>query len=118
MFNYLTSGENFPAEMNQWEVFIAALVRDRDQIGAIMDNLEQHWAETRSLTTWILILWFIFSMGIFFFANSLNSITFFGWPFGFYMAAQGSLVIFVVLIVVLNIKQEKIDDKYGLAEEQ
>ena len=118
MFNYLTSGENFPAEMNQWEVFIAALVRDRDQIGAIMDNLEQHWAETRSLTTWILILWFIFSMGIFFFANSLNSITFFGWPLGFYMAAQGSLVIFVVLIVVLNIKQEKIDDKYGLAEEQ
>ena len=118
MNNYLTSGENFPAEMNQWEVFIAALVMDRDQIGAIMDNLEQHWAETRSLTTWILILWFIFSMGIFFFANSLNSITFFGWPFGFYMAAQGSLVIFVVLIVVLNIKQEKIDDKYGLAEEQ
>ena len=104
--------------MNQWEVFIAALVRDIDQIGAIMDNLEQHWAETRSLTTWILILWFIFSMGIFFFANSLNSITFFGWPFGFYMAAQGSLVIFVVLIVVLNIKPEKIDDKYGLAEEQ
>ena len=83
-----------------------------------MDNLEQHCAETRSLTTWILILWFIFSMGIFFFADSLNSITFFGWPFGFYMDAQGSLVIFVVLIVVLNIKQEKIDDKYGLAEEQ
>ena len=83
-----------------------------------MDNLEQHWAETRSLPTWILILWFVFSMGIFFFANSLNSITFFGWPFGFYMAAQGSLVIFVVLIVVLNAKQEKIDDKYGIAEEQ
>jgi len=114
--HYLKCGENFPAEMNQWEVFIAALVRGRDHIGGIMDNLEQHWAETRSLTTWILILWFIFSMGIFFFANSLNSLTFFGWPFGFYMAAQGSLVIFVVLIVVLNIKQEKIDDKYGLAE--
>jgi len=104
--------------MYQWEVFIAALVSDRDQIGAIMDNLEQHWAETRGLTTWILILWFIFSMGIFFFANSLNSITFFGWPFGFYMAAQGSLVIFVVLIVVLNFKQEKIDEKYGVAENE
>ena len=83
-----------------------------------MDNIEQHWAATRSLTTWILILWFIFSMGIFVFANSLNSLTFFGWAFGFYMAAQGSLVIFDVLILVLNIKQEKIDDKYGLAEEQ
>ena len=94
------------------------MVRDRDQIGAIVDNLEQHWAETRSLTTWILILWFIFSMGIFFFANSLNSFTFFGWPFGFYMAAQGSLVIFVVLIVVLNTKTEKIDEKYGVAENE
>ena len=104
--------------MNQWEVFNATLVRNLDQIGVIMDNLEQHWAETRSLTTWILILWFIFSMVIFFFANSLNSFTFFGWPFGFYMAAQGSLVIFVVLIVVLNAKQEKIDDKYGLAEDE
>ena len=104
--------------MNQWEVFNATLVRNWDQIGVIMDNLEQHWAETRSLTTWILILWFIFSMGIFFFANSLNSLTFFGWPLGFYMAAQGSLVIFVVLIVVLNVKQEKIDEKYGLAEDE
>ena len=83
-----------------------------------MSDLEQHWAETRSLTTQILIVWFIFSMGIFFFADSLNSMTFFGWPLGFYMAAQGSLVIFVVLIVVLNTKQEKIDEKYGVAEDE
>ncbi|GIS85246.1 MAG: hypothetical protein CM1200mP16_15460 [Nitrospina sp.] len=58
-------------------------------------------------------------MGIFFFANfPFKSFTFFGWPFGFYMAAQGFLVIFVVLIVVLNTKQEKIDDKYGVAESE
>ena len=58
-------------------------------------------------------------MGIFFFvADSLNSMTFFGWPLGFYMAAQGSHVIFVVLIVVLNTNQEKIDEKYGVAEDE
>ena len=34
------------------------------------------------------------------------------------MAAQGSLVIFVVLIVVLNSKQEKIYEKYGVAEDE
>ena len=56
--------------------------------------------------------------GNLFFADSLNSMTFFGWPLGFYMAAQGSLVIFVVLIVVLNTKQEKIDEKYGVAEDE
>ena len=83
-----------------------------------MADLEQHWAETRGLTFWILILWFIFSFGIFFFTDSLNSFNFFGWPFGFYMAAQGSLIIFVLLIVVLNSKQEKIDEKYGVAEDE
>ena len=56
--------------------------------------------------------------GNLFFANSLNSFTFFGWPFGFYMAAQGSLMIFVILIVVLNFKQEKIDEKFGVAEDE
>jgi putative solute:sodium symporter small subunit len=34
------------------------------------------------------------------------------------MAAQGSLAIFVVLILVLNTMQEKIDEKYGLAEDE
>jgi len=45
-------------------------------MGAIMGDLEQHWAETRSLTTWILIVWFIFSMGIVFFRGfpKLNDI--------------------------------------------
>jgi putative solute:sodium symporter small subunit len=101
-----------------WKVFVAALVQQRDQMGAKMADLEQHWAETRGLTTWILILWFIVSIGIVFFANALNSVTFFGWPFGFYMAAQGSLMIFVILIVVLNFKQEKIDEKFGVAEDE
>jgi len=56
--------------------------------------------------------------GNLFFADSLNTMTFFGWPFGFYMAAQGSLMIFVILIVVLNFKQEKIDEKFGVAEDE
>jgi putative solute:sodium symporter small subunit len=34
------------------------------------------------------------------------------------MAAQGSLMIFVILIVVLNFKQEKIDEKFGVAEDE
>lgn len=78
---------------------------------------EAHWAKTRNLTIVILILWFIFSFGVHWFADGLNAITFMGFPLGYYMAVQGSLAIFVVLIFVHNWLQDKIDDDAGLGEE-
>jgi len=51
------------------------------------------------------------------FAASLNSVTFFGWPLGFYMAAQGSEVVFVITLFWFVKTQDKIDRDCGLAEE-
>jgi len=76
-----------------------------------------HWAKTKSLTISVLVIWFIFSFGVHWFADSLNSISFLGFPLGFYMAAQGSLIIFVVLIFYLAHRQNKIDEEFGVAEE-
>jgi putative solute:sodium symporter small subunit len=76
-----------------------------------------HWAKTKRLTIIVLIIWFIFSFGVHWFADSLNSISFIGFPLGFYMAAQGSLIVFVVLIWYLTRAQQKIDDETGVAEE-
>ena len=59
---------------------------------------EAHWAKTKSLTFTVLVLWFIFSFVVHWFADSLNAFSFLGFPLGFYMAAQGSLAIFVILI--------------------
>jgi putative solute:sodium symporter small subunit len=79
---------------------------------------DAHWAKTRNLTITILILWFIFSFVVHWFAESLNAITFMGFPLGYYMAVQGSLIIFVVLIFVQNWIQDKIDDESGFSEEK
>ena len=76
----------------------------------------RHWAKTKNLTIITLIIWFIFSFGIHWFADSLNSMNFIGFPLGFYMAAQGSLVVFVVLIFWLTRTQNKIDEEFGVAE--
>jgi putative solute:sodium symporter small subunit len=40
-----------------------------------------------------------------------------GFPLGFYMAAQGSLIIFVILIFWFAKKQNQIDEEAGLHEE-
>ncbi len=54
---------------------------------------EAHWAKTKGLMITTLIIWFIFSYLVHWFADSLNAVSFLGFPLGFYMAAQGSLVI-------------------------
>ena len=72
-----------------------------------------HWRKTRKLTIVVLIVWAIFALGIHWFATELNEITFIGFPLGYYMAAQGSLIVFVLLIFFQNWRQDAIDDEFG-----
>ena len=78
---------------------------------------EGHWIKTRKLTIWVLVVWAIFSLVVHWFANSLNGISFIGFPLGYYFAVQGSLIIFVLTIFIQNNLQDKIDADSGLTEE-
>ena len=77
-----------------------------------------HWAKTKTLTIITLVIWFIFSFGVHWFADNLNAYSFIGFPLGFYMAAQGSLIVFVLLIFWLSYRQGKIDEEFNVAEEE
>ncbi|PKP81541.1 MAG: DUF4212 domain-containing protein [Alphaproteobacteria bacterium HGW-Alphaproteobacteria-2] len=78
---------------------------------------EAHWAKTRNLMWVALAIWAFFSFIIHFFVSALNGVTFLGFPLGFYMAAQGSLIVFVLLIFWFAHKQNKIDEEFGVAED-
>lgn len=80
------------------------------------DAKTQHWQKTRNLTFLILILWFIFAIVVPWMAGSLNSMTFLGFPLGYYMCVQGSLIAFVLMIWFQNWRQEAIDDEFGVSE--
>ncbi|MEM7072716.1 MAG: DUF4212 domain-containing protein [Pseudomonadota bacterium] len=75
---------------------------------------EVHWEKTRSLTIIVLVIWFVFSFLVHWFARGLNELSFLGFPLGYYFAVQGSLIVFVVLIFVQNWRQDKIDDETGI----
>lgn len=77
---------------------------------------EGHWRKTRNLTFLVLFIWFIFSMVIPWNANALNSMSFLGFPLGYYMCVQGSLIVFVLLIFFHNWRQDAIDDEFGVGE--
>lgn len=72
-----------------------------------------HWEKTRTTTWIVLVIWFIFSIVVPWFAKELDAFTFLGFKLGYYMVVQGSLIVFVLLIVVHNIRQDTIDAEYG-----
>ncbi len=75
-----------------------------------------HWAKTRSLTFIVLALWATFGLVVPWFAKELDTMSFIGFELGYYFVVQGSLIVFVLLIVVQNLLQDGIDDAYGSGE--
>ena len=77
-----------------------------------------HWQRTKNLMIVHLIIWFVFSYLIHFIADALYPINFLGWPLNYYMAAQGSLIVFVVQLFLFAKQQHAIDVKFGVAEQE
>lgn len=76
-----------------------------------------YWNKTRNLMLFMLALWIFFSFIVHMFVEQLNSIVILGFPLGFYMAAQGSLIAFVVMLFWFARSQNAIDEEYGVDEE-
>lgn len=77
-----------------------------------------YWAKTSGLMWTVLAMWFIAGFGIHIFAPSLNAIHVLGFPLGFYFAAQGSLIVFVVGLFWFARRQNQIDESFGVQEDE
>ena len=84
-----------------------------------VENNEAHWTATRNLMLKHLGVWVFFGYIIHFFVVPLNHIhiPILGFPLGFYMAAQGSLIAFVVMLFLFARQQDAIDREFGVAED-
>jgi putative solute:sodium symporter small subunit len=78
---------------------------------------EAYWRKTSGLMWLMLAIWFVFSFGVHVFAPSLNPIHVLGFPLAFYMAAQGSLIAFVVALFWFAKRQNEIDEEHGVQED-
>lgn len=79
-------------------------------------NQRAYWRKTLVLTGWLLSLWFGVTFGVAFFAREL-SFSFFGWPFSFWVGAQGSLVVYVLIVAVYARAMGKLDEAHGMGED-
>ena len=58
----------------------------------------QYWRRNLRLTGSLTCIWLLVTFGLSYFAGSAAHIVWFGWPLPFYMAAQGTLIIYVLSV--------------------
>ena len=73
-------------------------------------------AGTLYLTGVLLVIWFLVTFGVAFFARELT-FSFFGWPFSFWVGAQGALIVYMVLIWYYARTMNRLDQEHNVAEE-
>ena len=82
------------------------------------EDLDAYWRENKRLMIITLFIWAIVSYGAAVIASGLNNIIIFGFPMGYYMGAQGALIVFVILNIIYSSMMNQIDKKYELHEEE
>jgi len=82
------------------------------------DDRRAYWRQNIKYLAMLLSIWFLVSYGAgILFVDALNKINLGGFPLGFWLAQQGSIYVFIVLIFVYVKLMNKLDAKYGVEEE-
>jgi putative solute:sodium symporter small subunit len=77
---------------------------------------DQYFKEKNRYMAMYLVIWLVSSFGVVLFAERLSTISLNGFPFHYFMGAQGSIVIFIILLYVNAKVSDGIDKKYGIDE--
>lgn len=74
-----------------------------------------YWRANLRVMAVLLAVWFLASYvpGIFF-VERLNKLHVGGFPLGFWFAQQGSILVFVVLILIYALWMDRLDRRYGV----
>ena len=81
-------------------------------------STDSYWSESLKLVGKLLSIWFFVSFGCgILLKDYLDQFSIGGAPLGFWMAQQGSIICFVILLVVYARWMNKLDEKYGFGEE-
>jgi putative solute:sodium symporter small subunit len=94
-----------------------SLVKQEVTAMKVSENHQRYWQKNLRITAILLAIWFVVTFVVSYYARDL-SFNFFGWPFSFWMGAQGSLVIYVAIIAFYASYMNKLDQEHGVAEEE
>jgi putative solute:sodium symporter small subunit len=76
---------------------------------------QQHWSRIKRLTLALLLVWITVTFVAIYFSRSLEFV-FLGWPFNYWMVAQGSLIVYFHITVIYAWQARRLDKRFGLEE--
>lgn len=80
-------------------------------------NQAAYWRSTKRVTLSLLLVWFLVSFGAgILFRDFLDQFSIGTAPLGFWFAQNGSIYVFLVLIIIYCIRMTQLERKYGIQE--
>jgi putative solute:sodium symporter small subunit len=76
---------------------------------------QRHWRRTLALTAALLAVGFAVSFVVPWFARDLD-FDFLGWPFSYWVASQGALLVFLIIVWVYAWAMDRVDGELGADE--
>ncbi len=82
----------------------------------VTKNQSEYWRRNLRLTGVLLAIWFLSTFVVIWYARELNEWVIAGFPLAFYMGAQGSLIIYLLVIWFYARRMDQLDQAYGVDE--
>jgi len=80
---------------------------------AVLGARSRHWQRTRRLSFVLLALWLAATFCSVFFARELAALSLFGWPLSFYLAAQGTALVYLAIVGAYAAGVHHFDRRYA-----
>ena len=81
-------------------------------------DVKKYWKSNLKILGSLLIVWFVVSFGFgILYVDELDKISIGGFKLGFWFAQQGSIYVFVIIILVYVILMNRLDRKFGVNED-
>ncbi len=84
----------------------------------LTERHKEYWSRNLRISAVLLGIWFVVTFVVSYYAREFFSFTFFGWPFSFWMGAQGALIIYVILVWYYARYMNRLDHDYGVDEDE
>jgi putative solute:sodium symporter small subunit len=84
----------------------------------VSEKQQKYWRKNLRVTAILVMIWFLVTFVVSYFARELNAFTIFGFPLGFYMGAQGSLIIYVLIIGFYARYMNRLDEEYDVDQNE
>jgi len=80
---------------------------------AVQASLRRYWRSNVKIMGVLLVIWAAVGLGCgVLFADVLNKLNLGGYPLGFWFAQQGSIIVFVILILVYAVALNRLDARH------